>query len=107
MLTVFILFAVQCVFTLVVIIVLKKCWDKELIQAAIEKFAACTDSPDIKKIDVRSASRISEEFKSQIESIRQRKFTQANLNIQEDPSLKGGIVITVGDLSLDFSLSSG
>ena len=105
MIVVFILFSVQCIFTILVIFILKKCWDKELIQAALEKFETCEVSAQIKEIDVRSASKISEAFKSQIESIRQRKFAQANLNIQEDPSLKGGIVITVGNLSLDFSLS--
>jgi len=105
MVTILLLFVVQCVFTVVVIFVLKKIWDRELIRAALEKLETCNASPEAKEIDVRSASKISEEFKDHIESIRRRKFVQANLNIQQDPSLKGGIVITVGDLSLDFSLS--
>jgi len=55
---------------------------------------------------VRSAVAVSDEFKRHFESIRQRKFVQANLNFQEDAALKGGVVITVGELLLDFSLLS-
>ncbi len=50
-------------------------------------------------------STLSDEFKNHFESIRQRKFPQANLDFQEDAALKGGVVIAVGDLLLDFSLS--
>lgn len=96
----------QCVFAGVVIFVLKKLLDKELMRAALEKFESCKTSSDIKEIAVRSASNVNDEFKSHLESIRQRKFTEAHLNFQEDPTLKGGVVIAVGDLLLDFSLSS-
>jgi F0F1-type ATP synthase delta subunit len=102
---VFVLITVQFSFILIAVFVLKKFWDKELIREALEQFAACPASPEVKEISVRSSSRISEEFKNRIESIHQRKYVQASLNIQEDPSLKGGIIITVGGLSLDYSLS--
>lgn len=102
---VILLFFTQCVITMIVIFALKRLWDKELICAALEEFETCVPSPDIKSINVRTACAISEAFKSEIESIRRRKFVQAGLNIQVDPGLKGGIVITVGGLSLDFSFS--
>ena len=105
MLTIAILITVQFVFTFIVIFVLKKLWDKELIRAAIEKFSACPSSTDVKKIMVCSASGLSEEFKSHIEAICQRKFAQASVSITQDATLKGGVVITVGDQSFDYSLS--
>ena len=89
-----------------VIFVLKRLLDKELMKAALEKFESCKTSPDINEIVVRSASSINDEFKDHLESIRKRKFAQANLNFQEDAELKGGVVIAIGDLLLDFSLAS-
>ena len=100
------LFLGQCVFAVVVILVLKKFLDKELMRAALEKFESCKASSDITAITVRFASTLSDEFKSHLESVRKRKMPQANLNFQEDASLKGGVVIAVGDLILDFSLLS-
>jgi len=104
--TLLILFLGQCVFAVVVIFVLKKILDKELAGAALEKFESCKTSPDIKEIVVRSASSLGDEFKNRLESVRKRKFVQANLNFQQDSALKGGVVIIVGDLLLDFSLSN-
>ena len=49
---------------------------------------------------------LNDEFKSYLESIRKRKFVQANLDFKENADLKGGVVIALGDLLLDFSLSS-
>jgi F0F1-type ATP synthase delta subunit len=106
MFTLLMLFFGQCVIAVVVIFVLKKLLDKELMMAALERFESCKTSPEIKEIAVHSASTISDEFKSHFESIKQRKFAQANLNFQENADLKGGVVIAVGDLLLDFSLSS-
>jgi F0F1-type ATP synthase delta subunit len=100
------LFLGQCVFATIVVFVLKGFLDKELVRAALENFESCKTSSDIKEIAVRSASSISDEFKGQFESIRRRKFAQAHLDFQEDSALKGGIVIAVGDLLLDFSLTS-
>ena len=88
------------------IFVLKKLLDKELMNSALEKFESCKASSDIKEIIVRSSSTINDEFKSRLESIRKRKFIQAKLDFQFDASLKGGLVIVLGDLLLDFSLSS-
>jgi F0F1-type ATP synthase delta subunit len=84
---------------------LKKHLDRELIAAALEKLEACKVSPEIKEILVRSGGGVSDETKAHLESIRQRKFNQTQLNIQKDSTLKGGMVIAAGDLLLDFSLS--
>jgi len=100
------IFLGQCVFAVAVIFVLKRLLDKELMDAAFEKFESCKTSSDIKEIDVYSASRVNDEFKAHLESIRKRKMPEANLNFQENAGLKGGIVIKVGELLLDFSLSS-
>jgi len=96
----------QCVFAFIVIFILKKLLDKELMSAALEQFESCKISPDVKEIAVYSATSVSDEFKSYLESVRRRKMPQANLNFKENAELKGGIVIAVGDLLLDFSLSS-
>jgi len=100
-----IIFFIQCVFALFVIFVLKKLLNKELIRSALEKLESCKASPDTKEIIVRFASKINDEFRSRFEYIRKRKFAQATLNFQEDANLKGGVVITLGDVILDFSLS--
>jgi len=55
---------------------------------------------------VSSASTVSDEFQRQLESIRKRKFIQAKFDFQEDAGLKGGVVIAIGDVLLDFSLRS-
>ena len=101
-----IIFLVQCSIAVVVIFVLKRLLDKELRGAALEKFESCKASLDIKEITVLSASRLNEEFKSKLESIRKRKFVQAKLNFKENPDLKGGVAIALGDVLLDFSLIS-
>jgi len=80
--------------------------NKELIKAAFEKLESCKIPSDIKEISVFSASTISDEFISHLESIRQRRFNQANVNFLQNAELKGGIVIAAGDLLLDFSLAS-
>jgi len=96
----------QCVFVVVVVLVLKKLLDKELMRAALEKFEASRVPAEIKEITVFTAGNISDEFKSHLESIRKRKMPQANLIFLENAELKGGVVIAAGDLLLDFSLSS-
>jgi F0F1-type ATP synthase delta subunit len=106
MYTLLILLSGQCVFAIIVIFVLKKLLDRELMRVALEEFESCKVSSDTKEIAVCSASRINDEFKNHFESIRQRKMPQAKLNFQEDVAIKGGVVIAVGDDLLDFSLSS-
>ena len=96
----------QCVFALIVVFVLKKMLDKELMRAALEKFESCKASLEIKEIDIYLATAMNEEFMSHLEVIRKNKFAQARVNVQRNPDLKGGIVIKLGDLLLDFSLAS-
>ena len=106
MLTILLLFLGQVFFAIIVILFLKSFLNKELIKAALEKFESCKNSQEIKEIVVFSASAISDEFKNYFEAIRRRKFSQANLDFKENASLKGGVVIAVEDLMLDFSLAS-
>jgi F0F1-type ATP synthase delta subunit len=101
-----IIFLGQCVFAAAVIFVLKRLLDKELMTAALEKFESCKASSDIKEITVLSASKVNHEFQHRFESIRKRKFLEAKLNFRENPELKGGVVIALGDLFLDFSFQS-
>lgn len=76
------------------------------MKAALESFEACRISSEIKEITVRTASGVGDDFKSRLESIRQRKFSQASFNFQEDVALKGGVIIEAGESLLDFSLLS-
>jgi len=101
-----VIFFVQGVFAVVVVLVLKRLLDKELMKAALEKFESCKASTDIKEITVLSASILSVEFQRQLESVRKRKFVQAKLNFKKDAGLKGGLAIALGDVLLDFSLGS-
>jgi len=101
------LFLGQCVFAVIAVFVLKNFLDKELMNAALEEFESVKNSAEIKEIHVKFASTMPrDEFKNHIESLRRRKFSQAVLSFQEDGTIKGGVVITLGDLLLDFSLSS-
>jgi len=106
MLTLVLLILGQCVFAVMVIFVLKRFLDKELLHAALEKFESCPASAEIKEIAVYSASGLSDEFKSQLESVRKRKMPQASLSFKENADLKGGVAIAMGEILLDFSLTS-
>ena len=96
----------QCVFVFVVIFVLKIILDKELINAALEKFESAPSSEDLKEILVYSAVNLSDEIKSRLEIVRRRKFVGANFNFLQNAELKGGIVISMNDTLLDFSLTT-
>ncbi len=102
----FIIFLIQCAIAIAVIFVLKRLLDKELMKAAFEKFESCKTSPDLAEITVLTASKVNEEFKLRLESVRKRKFPQATFNFQESAQIKGGVVIAMGEDFLDFSLSS-
>jgi len=95
----------QVIFAVVVLCVLKKLLDRELMSSALEKFESCSLPPEISEICVYSASPVSDEFKSRLESVRKRKFAQASLKLLENAELKGGVVIAAGELVLDFSLA--
>lgn len=96
----------QCFFAVMVFLVLKKLLDRELIKAALEQFESCEIAPHTKKITVYSASRISDEYRAVLESITKSKCGGVNLNFQENALLKGGLVIAIDQLLLDFSLQS-
>jgi F0F1-type ATP synthase delta subunit len=106
MFVIFMIFFGQLVFAVAVIFVLKRILDKELMKAALEKFESSKLSPDIKEITVFSASSLNEEFKGRFESIRKRRFVQTQLIFKENSELKGGVVIAIGELLLDFSIRS-
>jgi len=96
----------QIIFAVIVIVVLKKLLEKELIHAALEKFETSKVTEEIKVITITSASVINDELKGYFQTIQKRRMPQAVLNFELNPSLKGGVVITEGDVVLDFSLSN-
>ena len=96
----------QIVFAVLVVLVLKKLLDRELMNAALEKLESCKIPTEINEIAVYSASGVSDEFKRHLEAVRRQKFAQAQFNFRENAELKGGVVIAAGELLLDFSLSS-
>ena len=105
-LTFFILVIVQTAIAVIVVFVLKKLLDKELIESALEKFTSLKSSEDITRLEVRYASPLNPMVQQRLKSLAQRKFTKVNMTWQEDKSLKGGVVIVVGDETFDFSITN-
>lgn len=96
----------QVIFAVIVIVVLKKLLEKELMHAALEKFETCKLSEASQVITITSASAISEDLKGYFQTIQKRRMPQAILNFEQNASLKGGVMISAGDMVLDFSLSN-
>ena len=105
-LTFSILVLVQTAIAVAVVLVLKKLLNKELIESALEKFTSLKTSPDTTRLEIHYAAPLNPAFQERFKLLAQRKFTHVALVWQEDKSLKGGVVLIVGNETFDFSITN-
>ena len=89
-----------------VIFVLRNLLDKELKEAAIEKFIALKGAGSIDSINIYHAGTLSVNVKEQLIAEAKRKFENNKIVFEQNQILKGGLVIVAGDQVLDFSLAN-
>ena len=99
------LFIVQALVAAAVIFILKQLLDKELAEAALEKFQALGADKGSSAIVVR-LGRLDPRIRSRFEELARRRFPRARLTVETDPALKGGVLIIIGEQTLDFSVAS-
>ena len=99
----FFIFVVQALVAGAVIFILKRLLDKELIEAALEKFQGLNAAENTGDIAVR-LGRLDLQVRARFEELARRRFSGAKFAIEEDASLKGGVIIMIGDQMLDFSV---
>ncbi len=96
----------QFLIAAVVVFVLKNLLDKELKQAAIEKFMALRIDGSIEDIKIYHVGLLSAPVKQQLLNEVKRKFENNKVIFEENSILKGGLVIVIGEQVLDFSLTN-
>ena len=101
----FFIFCVQALVAAVVIFILKQLLDKELIEAALEKFQGLDTGKDTADIRVR-LGKMDARARERFEDLARRRFPRARLTVEQDEGLKGGVIITVGSEQLDFSVAN-
>src|SRR5690348_1946037 len=94
---------VQLVIAVTVILVLKKLLDRELVDAALEKLESYKPADGIKQVSVRLA-KANEMINHRLQSVCRKKFAQAQLQMEQDPAIKGGLIIELDGDVLDFSM---
>lgn len=102
---VLIFIVVQIIVAGIVIAVLNNKLKKELIEAALENLQANLPSATHAQVRVISAAELDAPIKARIENMMKRKAPNASVLFETDLVLKSGLVIHVGDMVLDFSLS--
>lgn len=79
--------------------------DFEAIRAELERLAA--EDAGVRKAQVRTASPLDEDARARLRAALSRRVgAELELEVEEDPSLIGGVVAQVGDLVFDGSLKS-
>ena len=96
-------FIVQLLIAAAVIFILKRLLDKELAEAALEKFQGL-EIKGISAIIVR-LGRPDLQIRSRFEELARRRFPGARLTVETDITLKGGVLIIIGEQVLDYSVA--
>ncbi len=97
-----VLVLVQLLIAGVVIFVLKRLLDRELMLTALEKLDSLEP---VKEITVKYAGHLSDAIRSKIQSILRRKTEGIKVIFIESSELKGGLVIEAEGVVFDFSLA--
>lgn len=100
----------QLVIVIVILGVLLKILNRHLTESALRQFELFflkeTD-PKIQEIVVVTPGNISAQAKGRIEKAAFKKFSpNVSLVLQNDPQIKGGMIIKAGNFSIDCSLAS-
>ena len=99
-----VLIVFQCAIAAGVVFFLKRRLDRELMEGALEKLYSVV--PASGQVIVKCAGPLSPEVQSRIQSMVRRKSTEVKVIVQEDPALKGGLVIEIPGQVIDFSLAN-
>ena len=105
---IFLVFGLQVVLALVVIFVLKKLLDRELVESALEQFEVLKYDGDpsvIKTIAVTARKPLGAEIQSRFKSIAARRFKGMSIDFSTDAELKGGVKVVIGKMQIDCSLN--
>ena len=105
---VFLFFGLQVVSAVIVIFVLKKLLDRELIASALEQFEVLKYQGDlsrVKIIHVVGHKDMGEEIRARFKSIAARRFKGVALDFSTDRDLKGGVKVVMDQTEIDCSLS--
>jgi len=96
----------QMILALIVIVVLKRFFGKELIQVALERFETLRPQEDLaqlKEITVVSCAPLEEVIASRVKAIAAKRFKGASLIFSTDSVLQGGMKIMIGGTVIDCS----
>ena len=91
-----------------IVFFLKKALNKELVDTTLERFEALVPDDNLAKIaeiKLRFYSQLSESAQQRVKRTLERKFPQAKLILEKDRSIKGGLVLELGGVRVDGSLS--
>ncbi len=102
---VFLVVVLQAVVAAVGLIFFKRLLDKELIEAALEKFQTWEAAKTADRIALRLHS-LDPRIRDRFEELSRRRFPSAQLTFELDAGIKGGAVISAGSEELDFSMAS-
>jgi F0F1-type ATP synthase delta subunit len=104
---IFIVFILQIIVALIVIFVLKKLLDRELIEAALEQLEVLRpkdDAPPFKSAEVISHADLNSETQGRVKNILSRRFKGLAVNFSTDSGLKGGVKVVIGAAVVDCTL---
>lgn len=96
---------IQAVVILIVVMVLKRKLNQELITAAFEKIQSMPASALTGAIHVRCAKTLSADNEQRLKTILKNKSAPQDAVIVVNPELKEGIVVDINGQVMDFSLT--
>ena len=105
---IFLVFILQVVSALIVIAVLKKLLDRELIESALEQFEVLKyhgDLAQVKMISVVGHKTMNPEIQARFKRIADRRFKGISIAFSTDSALKGGVKVVVEETVIDCTLS--
>jgi F0F1-type ATP synthase delta subunit len=105
---IFLILGLQVVLALIVIAVLKKLLDRELVESALEQFEVFKYQGDlsrIKKIAVVGHKEIRPEIQTRFKNIAARRFKDIPIDFSTDMTLKGGVKVLMAEAQIDCTLS--
>ncbi len=97
---------VQLIMAVIVVLVLRKLLEKELIEAALEKLEYFKPAQGGGEFIIRVASHLDGRIEDRFKSWCGRRFAGSKISFEQDGALKGGVVIVAGGEVLDFSLAN-
>ena len=103
------LFLMQLAVAAVVVFVLKKMLDHQLVEIAVKKFEACKLGAEDQKLNgiiVLATAPLKPSVQERLSQSAEKKFNrQMQLFVKKDKTLRGGIVIKLHSIVIDYSVT--